>query len=410
MRGKAWKKLLFCVALAAVPGLPALAQSRIPAHEITRDDRTGACRVRLVPSETQGEDPPALLVVTEGRAKSDTFGLQAAQPLGTESVELVFSNLRQRFAAVPPARAQVLTQSVIWRTMQTGFDQELPFFLTAKSAGGRYASARYDAVDPKGILKILETQCGYGSPALSAKSPEERRAIERALRLNSTQWRHIHYVLNSRYGNRFRDPGGARGLAAREREFLLRYTQDAGVPQSRYLTEALAQRLLRERFAAAAPRRSDKEGYSRHGDWESYRMSRDRCVVSTSARAWNGLLFYVRPEIQFMAKINIPGDRLYFNMVTPNPFRAGTAVAAWVDGIRYPLQQKDGWVLPARKGDGVSDEVMKAIRRGRVIEFRGTAAETGRPAMVQFSASGFTAGFERMMRRCRRPGLQEWFR
>lgn len=402
--------LVLCAGVLALAGAtPAAAQSRIPAHEIERDKSSGACSVSLIPEETYGDDPPRLTVITLGRSRADQVGLDAQTGRGTTDLTLVYKNARTEFRRIAPVSVKALTNSQLWKTIDESAKQKRPFFLTSKTADGRYASARYENIEPLGIIAILEAQCSFSSSTLTAATPDQLRAKESALALSGDQLRHIRWVLNSRYGSSNSTPIPASILTTGERGYLERYARDIGQPKTRYLTEVLANRLLREEFRPRAVNRAGNRGYSRLKDWETYRWTTDRCAVSSAAISWSGLNLYVRPEILFTARDRADGNAIFFDMVTPNPFRTGSTVTLVVDGRSYRLQWNSGRLLPRRDGDGVSDETMKAFRRGNNIEFRGTSKDSGRPASVYYSASGFTGAFNQMMRDCRRPALRDWF-
>ncbi len=392
--------------LLAVAGA-GLTQTRIPAHEIDIDGRTGACTVSLIPVLTGGDAPPRLILTTSGKPRPGRIAIDLSAPAGATGAEFVYRNSRAAFVPVAPAPVDQVMRSAIWKAMVEANARSLPFFLTTKAPDGRYSSARYQGLDPKGILAILESRCGFRA---SASSDDQLRARERRLGLSGGQITHIRRVLNSRYGNARRAPVPAATLTAPERAYLERYAKDAGLPQTRYLTARLANRLIGEKFAAATPDHSARPGYSAHRDWRTYRTGSGRCVLSTPATRWTGLQPYIRPEIRISMDSGVPGNALFFDLISPNPFRATAPVSAVVDGRRYGLQQVGGRVRPPIRGDGLNDAVMKAFRRGRNIEFRGIAADSGRPALVFFSASGFTAAFEQAGRDCRRPGLRDWFR
>lgn len=390
-------------------GTVAGAQSRIPAHRIDKDKTSQACVVSLIPVETYGTAPPVLTVTTQGKSRPGSFAISAKSAPGTIRLDLVFQNQRSDFEAVGAAPVKSIATTPLWKMIADSDAKKGPFFLTARTGDGRYASARYEAIDPEGILSILETQCGIKSNTISVQSPEQLLARERALDLSGDQLRHIRWILNSRYGDATKEPVIASQLTKDERTYLERYSVQVGQPKSAYLNRTLANRLLRDSFVAETPNRSSLQRYSSHGDWEIYKWGRDQCAASSPALRWTGLNLYVRPEMRFSATYNIAGSNMNFDMVSPNPFRGDAPVRAIVDGRSYPLQQRGGGILPPREGDGLSTVALKAIRRGRTVEIRGTSVRSGRTASVFFSASGFTSAFTQLIRECRRPGLRDWF-
>lgn len=405
------KTLCAVICFLAIAGASGevFAQINIPANEIKYNKLSESCAVTLIPTETYGIDPPRLTIVTVGKRKPDTFGIDVELPASTLILELVYLNQRQEFQSVRPVLSKIATKSHLWSVLVESQKKGIPFFLTATNIDGSYASSRYQGVEPKGIISILEAQCGFRSDAVTSFTPAQLRARERELRLTADQMRHIRWVLNSKFGSAHITPTDVTSLTNGERHYLEKYAKSIRVSKSRYLNEILVNRLLRERFLAAKQART-KNSYSKYSDWESYKRSADRCAVSTSATDWTGTNLYTRPEIMFTAKISDKTDYLYFDMVSPNPFRTGAKISVIVDGRRYALQVRNNYVMPPKSGKGLSDSIMKAIQRGRTIVFHGIAKDTGKAATIQFSASGFTKAVNRMMQLCNRPGLREWFR
>jgi len=402
--------LLGQLALVTSLGQAAQAQTRIPAHQTDRNAATGACTVRLLPDAVTGESAPVLVVTTTGTSGSNALGVAAQTDTPTTRLELVFANTRTAFEPLAPAQPRALKSSQVWKTLVEAEKQERPFFLTARGLDGRYSSARYQALETAGLMAILETQCGFSPDALNDISDAQLLARETALGLNEEQVRHIRWILHSRYSEATTAPIPVASLTDIDRTYLERYSAQIGDGKTRFLNSALASRLLRQEFIPVQVDRSGSVGFVQHQNWQAYWWNANRCAVSTFALSWAGENFYLRPEMLFTAQNAAPGNAMFFNMVTPNPFYVDSPVAAVVDGRSYRLQQVDGRILPPSTGDGVNDAVMKAIRRGTNIEIRGTGKFTGRPLSLYFSANGFTGAFTQMMRNCQRPTLQDWFR
>src|SRR5690606_36736846 len=141
----------------------------------------------------------------------------------------------------------------------------------------------------------------------------------------------------------------------------------------------------------------------------------DTCGIRTYATSFPDYSVFVHPSMYFSTTSSGSGSGIFINVVEPNPFRADRPVTASVDGQRFDLQFDVSGGYPqwrvnfrSTTGNGVSSEVMKAIRAGQSITVSGTSAATGQPASITFSAAGFTRAFNEMAQRCNRPGILSW--
>lgn len=321
-------------------------------------------------------------------------------------LELVYGNQRETFQPFDFVEEKRVAQRPLWQTMTEAYRAKQPFFLTAQLADGRYASSRFERLDPRGLLQIFEKQCGF----TKQKTVAELLAEEKALRLNRDQLRHIRYVLNARYRSGTSAPvADAASLFDNERGFLEQYTREMGLPVSRYLTRTSADRLLSVRFQPVRVTNSGRDAYRRHKEWETYQNGK-WCYFVTSATSVSGLDPYYMPQMIYGVERNVSGNAMSFDMVSPNPFNPSRPVYAVVDGRRHNLWMDRNWIKPRRERDGLSDAVIKAIRAGRSVEIRGTSKATGRNVSVRFSASGFTSAFRHTRDTCNRRQIEDWLR
>jgi hypothetical protein len=154
------------------------------------------------------------------------------------------------------------------------------------------------------------------------------------------------------------------------------------------------------------------EGYAAFRDWFYYRETAGiyTCIVGTATEtapeAWT-----VPTYLMFGADPDTPDGRLDIRLLVPNPFDQDRPAEAVVDGRRFALSFAADGDLTAEAADGgtaVNGDVVEAIRRGQVVEIRGTDELSGEPLSFVFSASGFTQAFNHMMSECDRSDLAVW--
>lgn len=256
--------------------------------------------------------------------------------------------------------------------------------------------------------------------ALSLKDRD--LAVEMGLTLTLEEKKHIVFVLHSKYDSvrnsqprRFWSSIKYPWFRERDRQYLRKYAKSIGYPETDYLTPALADALLNEEFQSV---NNDNWGIGRrktHTDWISMVVNdRKDCRILTNATSVSGWSPYFTPQMTFLAQrsektkgllnsdlVNSRGHSMAYQ----------ASVYALVDGRKYKLQLKGGRVMPrSRGGNLVSTDVTKAIRRGQTIEVIITNKGGAIPKKVIFSANGFTAAFNQMMKDCYRHDLRLWIR
>jgi hypothetical protein len=407
--------LAACIAAVALAAAgPAAAQQRLPDHRVDLlPDQT--CVATFLPAERRGTQAPLLQVSARGRMPSERIALGVAAAAGVEVVEFVADNERKPVAAAAPAPLARVMTSPAWLDIQRVGDGGRPFWLSAEGADGFWHSARYEGLTTAGIVQVLERSCAIAAGAPGpAPGPTEAdlRGAETALSLTEGQRRHIRWVLAQRYGGAAASPGTGGVLTSEDRGRLERFSRETGLPASRYLTAETARRLLAEPFS---PRTTDTSLRGRDvlvsGSWASMRARTGfGCEVMTDALTVTGLDLWEMPVMSFRITERSTGNSMIIDLIEPNPFLASAPVRVIVDGRSYPLVSEEGAIKLPRAGPHRDNAAIKAIRRGNRIEFQGTSSADGRAGRVVFSAVGFTAAFDRMMRLCNRPRLADWFR
>ncbi len=266
------------------------------------------------------------------------------------------------------------------------------------------------------------------APTVLKARKQRDLAVETGLILTIDEKKHIVYVLNSNYGRifdvaPFRVWDSAKlpwlnvqdrqyWLNVQDRQYLRKYSKSAGHPESEYLTQAMADLLLKEDLPLVLNDKWGSGPRKTHDDWTSMVViSGKYCRILTNATSVSGWSPYFAPQMTFQATRSQGKSLLSFQMVKPNPYTLADSIYALVDGRRYKLQLKRGKLRPRSVGENLlSDDVMKAIRRGQKIEVISAGKDGKVKTKVAFSASGFTSAFNQMMKDCNRPGLSAWFR
>jgi len=395
--------------LIGVEAAQAQAGPAIPAHRIDRTATGSACAVSILPDMRTSDDSPVLVARSGGAAAPGAFALDAVSQAPVAEIQFVARNARNTFAPVRQSDAAAVARSALWKDLVAVHKAGAPFHLTARLADGTWTSSRYDAVDPLGIVRLLEQSCGFRSDTLSARTAADLLAEESALRLSPDELTHIRWILVQKYDPRAAEPTRISALSATERVYLERYAGSVGQPATRHLTRALADRLRAEMFRPSPHDYSRMLRVSFHGDWVNYITPGDnRCHMETAALAWTSGRFFKVPRMNFNAEANTPGSAMRLNMVMPNPFTGSAPVTALVDGRSYRLQVDSDRVWPLREGEGLSNAVTKAIKGGQSVQISGTDRASSAALSLSFSAIGFTASFNQMSADCRRPQLRDW--
>ncbi|MBY6153367.1 hypothetical protein KUV47_09095 [Vannielia litorea] len=395
--------------IVAIPA-PASAQD-IPPHRIEQDTRSGGCLVELLPDSITGASPPRLFVSTPGRKASDALSLFAEVPVSHTAADAVTENQRNRFAGFRNLKASAALKHESWKLIEKTFQAGEPMFLTSDGDATGFHSARFDGLDTKGIIAIVERQCGFSSSVISAKSESQLMAEERALGLTSEQIRHIRWVLARRYAaTRETAPPNTSGFDSTDRSRIAKRRSELGLGASRYLDATLSRALLSENFGAVVPNLTGKSSLRRFRDWVVFRSATNVCEVTTIAKRWSGYNFYASPQMTFRLDAFVSGNAMRIYLVTPNPFRNNAAVTAQVGRRNFTLYSRESQVIPRAVGGGLSNEPLKALRSGNYMEINGPSAKDGKNVSLRFSALGFSAAFDHAIRQCGRAQLNDWFR
>ncbi|HHB81176.1 MAG TPA: hypothetical protein ENK83_05445, partial [Aliiroseovarius sp.] len=265
----------------------------------------------MLPRKQTGSNPPLLVIRTTGSSRNGEVYIEADFPASAGPVQLVYNNARTDFSAKRYASGKTLIESGFWAMLKAAENKDMAFFLTGRRLDGTYESARYSGISPLGVISILESQCGFSSSAISAKSSADLLADERALGISSDDMRHIRWVLNRQISSRRSAPPKGSTLTSTERGYLEQYARRNGLRASRYLTPELAQSLIRRRFLPLRSPPSSKPNYRRHSDWFSYQTSdRKACVTASFATSWTGAEFYVAPMMEYGARKSTSGNAI----------------------------------------------------------------------------------------------------
>lgn len=397
-------------ALAVVASAACLQAQDLPAHSVLFDPAKAACRIVLEPDGTTGTGPARLFFSSDMLQPSLAFGLDG---IGIANAVLVTKGERHPFTSRNGLGPADLRADPIWALFDDPSLGPSSFFLTVQSDDGDYSSARYDTLSQDGILRLLTLACdaeGLDAPALT---PVEFRAAEARLALSDADRLHIRKVLSGLYGTAGTDVGESGVFTVTDRRFIALFNADQDYPSGEYLWPAAVPDLLKvkvKQVAAIAPAPPGEMELARHGDWSVFADSdRGLCRIATVATAAEGLDTGYRMAFAVDAKGT--GGMMAIDLVTPNPFRADVPLGAMIDSAGFALvvEPKTKAVIPQPLPNGaMSNDLMKALRSGKIAEIGGLATATNAPARLSFSMAGFTAAFTDMARACNRPGLMGW--
>jgi len=413
---------LMAASLMAAIVAPAAAQTALveqTALRLEAGDSGGArtCVLTLTPALPIGAEAPALYFATEPYRRGQPpatvleLGVENA-PEGMERLEIVAGDTRETIGVSNPfdltaQRRPLALQALLARQ---------PVHLTARLADGTYQSAAFEAPGFAQAVAVMHRECGVDTttlPGMADLFAEE----ERALALGKAEMRTLVYKLHSKYENTETPPPVGATLAPASRALLLRYSRESGLTPSSYLTPALIDRLGREayepkRVAYRAP------DFRRSRDWYTYSLpdpdgDGKRCVLGTEARTLDGGIVWSYPHLQFSALEAEGRGLLRFDLLTPNVLDVGGGRAtAAVNGLTFTLRTDPatGLIVPAFAGGQPFTRFLRAVQSGIKIEIRGPHADSEASLVIDFSALGFTAGFNRLMSLCGRPDLKAWLR
>lgn len=394
-------------------GVGCAAAQGLPAHSVSFDPVTARCRIVLEPDGSTGAHPPRLFLSSDMLEPSLAFGLDGS---GIVEAVVVRQGERQPFVGREGLTPEGLRADPVWSRFDSGPEGKDSVYVTVRDAEGDYSSARYDKLRQADILRLAVLACGIEGLDTEALTPVEHRAAEARLPLTDADRLHIRRLLAARYAEPGTDVGEGGRFTVTDRRFIARFNTDAGHPSGEYLWPAAVPALLAEAVkiappAAPAPAPAPGEAeLSRHGDWVVLGdAAKGLCRVSTPATAVEGLEAGLRME--FAVDTAGRGGMMAIDLVKPNPFRADMPLAAVIDGQGFALQVEpgSGAVIPQPLPDGgMTNDLTRALRRGKTVTIEGVSAATGAPARLAFSAMGFGAAFKAMADACNRPGVMGW--
>lgn len=284
-----------------------------------------------------------------------------------------------------------------------------------------FFSARFDPVpDPKWMM-ALHDECQFDVERLE-EFQGVRAAQEVALALEPDALRHIRWILARRFHpNERNEPQSSSTLTKKERGLLRRYLfRDTELPVSNFLTKSSAESLAREVFQPISPP-IDGEQLQKHRDWISFAAAGDAgkvCYAVTEAsNVADGPLWQL-PRMVLWAKQGDPSKIMALQLAAEAKLDIAKAdvVIYFNTGASFKMLKQDTNLLPAgrigQKSLGLIEDVrdfLKATKTAISMRVEGTT-ERGTPVSFTWSARGFTAAFNRMMKNCSRKDLTFWVR
>ena len=256
------------------------------------------CAVVLHPSQRLGTTAwPQLRLTTTG---DESVGMDLQDASRFTDVTVVQGNLRRPFAPLSDVSLDTFRESDVVQAILS----KRPFFITARMAASRqhsYVSSRYDPIDFDHILEIVGAHCRFDAEALLSDLSSRQKA-ERDLDLPPSRLTIIRWVLRKKYGGDDQRPDDSQSLSTAERGYLKRYAAEIGLPVSRYLNQAVLQKLLLDATAL------DLKTFTRFekrdlggGDYDvvrgtSLELCDQRCQSEDACRAytfdrWNRMCF-----------------------------------------------------------------------------------------------------------------------
>jgi len=381
---------------------------------LTLDARGGRrnCTLNLKPHDGgEASGPRIVLRSAAPRARTrltTTLGLSIEPFRGASQTVWVAGD--QRRLVLPPATFDL-----------TGQRRPVPFqeliarrdvHVTSRMADGTYRSARFRGADMITAFGRLYRDCGVDTQRLDAVAGLFA-AEERRLALTPQDLRRMTLVLHGRYDNGLEPPAVTGELAPATRDLLERFSRDSGLTPTRYLYPALLRRLKAAKFKPRRWTHRKYDNFRRLRDWYVYTQGSGRnrrCVLETEALRATGALIWRYPHMRFSVRARERRGTMYVDLLTPNilRFRGGVGSTATVDGRRWGLAQTRDAVLPVKRSGEFAAGFVTAVRRGQRVVVTGSELDSGQPVAVEFSARGFTAGFNALMVNCNRPDLKAW--
>ncbi|MEO1687122.1 MAG: hypothetical protein AAFU61_04365 [Pseudomonadota bacterium] len=393
--------LVAAATLACLLGAAARAQDEASALTFAPDvSNRLACEVVVAPAAQRGPQAPALRLTV---AKDEDVALTPLLVLRTDApgAQLVAGDARAPFGRETVDLRDPPDEGA-WARLMSG----APFHLTVGDGAGGWSTTRFEAQLRPRHLRKLRNECRVDAELLQPLA--DRLANNEAkLGLTEAQLRRVRRSLASLPPRRASPPYPSAALTAEDRRRLLKFTDEAGLPPSRYLTKRALNRLERIKLQPAKPNYRSFEGYRAFQAW-SYREEgggADRsCHVHVVANATDDLDVWVLPRLEFIAMANAGEGKLIAKLPTPNPFVGQSPVAAQVGARAFPMTYHAGFssYLPEATG-----EFMRAVARSSSLTMSGRG-DDGEPLTLTFSAMGFTRAFNHMMNICGRKDLSVW--
>lgn len=406
---RAWVAALSLTILTGLWPVLASAQEAAGTYRIAASGsgQNRTCSVTLEPSAVfGGADAPRLTISspTRYRPGQARFGISDSRKY--REARFVVRNQRRAMPVFADTSTTSIRNSDLFRALMS----RTAVSVTARLKDGDYVSSRFDNFDMTEILLAMARDCPFSTEDLSDSVATAAAQGERRLAISPSDLLRIRWVLARRAG--LSDaPTDTGPITPRERELLMDYGIERGMPISRYLNEQTLRALRSEVLTPLRPNTSWMRNVRVHDQWRSYTYmsgSTKVCGIASEGQASTTEGFWEYPLMRYEADQGDPGNSMNLYMVAPNPFDESRSVYAVVDGVSYPLQIRYGSVRPAQDGEYLDNSVIQAIRRGTYTVIHGTSAVTGQAISVSFSADGFTASFNDMVRNCGRPRLRDW--
>jgi len=235
-------------ALGIATALTAPAAARV-SYETTDSPR--GCIARVLPDQVSGAI--GLIFRTNGTDLTVEFDdVPANRAARTGAADLVAGDTRMPFRPLALADRARADENDTWRLMASG----QPVHLTLSPPAGAVQTARFDDLDPAGILAELERRCPP-APDLAAQRAEEAR-----LSLAPEDIRLINTILLAEAGGSVLPAQASDRLDERARSLIDAFSRRTlGAPR-RYLNRALFEQIMAAGGFRVAPRFEDARRFA----------------------------------------------------------------------------------------------------------------------------------------------------
>jgi len=406
---RSWVAAMSLIMLGCLWPVAASAQDSVGTYRIAASGsgQSRTCSVTLEPNAAfGGADAPRLTISSPTRYRPGQARFGVADSRNYREVKFVTRNQRRAMPVYADTSTTSIKNNDLFRALMT----RTAVSVTARLKNGDYVSSRFDNFDMPAILSAMSRDCPFSTEDLSDSVSSAAAQAERRLSISSSDLMRIRWVLARRSGQ-LAIPTDTGPITPRERELLMGYGIDHGLPISRYVNEQSLRALRSEVLSPLRPNNSWMNNVRVHDQWRSYTYmngSTKVCGIASEGNTSDSEAFWEYPMMRYEADQGDSGNSMNLYMVAPNPFDESRNVYAVVDGATFPLQIRYGTVRPAQDGEYLDSSVIQAIRRGTYTVIHGTSAVTGQAISVSFSADGFTASFNDMVRNCGRPRLRDW--